>query len=246
MQNHSLVHATRHAGTPRGRTQHVSAALPFIADVKNGTSYASWHVWSESTMKESRFMPMPRKAAVRIYYKALQWNGRGKVPGRHGGLLGMPALLVLHTMIFDFLNHKTGRLFPGYDAIKRKTRLCRQTVARALVRLKELGIIHWQRRCMADTDEHGRFFLRQRTNAYAVLPASQWHGYVDDEPPPQPHPDTWGSAPPLPSLIEQASADIHGGDTRRTVLSRLDADPGDRLASGLASLFRTVSGKEHR
>jgi hypothetical protein len=156
----------------------------------------------------------------------------------------MPALIVLQTMIFDFLNHRTGRLDPGYDALKRKTRLCRQTIARALARLKELGIIHWQRRCVPGTDEQGRFILRQRTNAYAVLPSSQWHGFVDDEPPSEPYPETWGAAPPLPSLIEQACTDISGGDTGRTVLSRLDADPGD--ASGLADLFRTVSGKEHR
>lgn len=244
MQNHSLVHATGYAGTPRRRTQHVSGALPFMSDYKDGTSYASWHVWSGSTLKETRFVPMPRKAAARIYYKALKWNGRGKVRGRHGGLLGMPALLVLHTMIFEFLNHRTGRLDPGYDAIKRKTRLCRQTIARALARLKELGIIHWQRRCIPGTDEQGRFILRQKTNAYAVLPPSQWHGFVDDEPPPPPHPETW-AVPSLPSLIEQGCADLHSGDSRKAVLSRLDADPGDALASRLADLFRTVSGKEH-
>src|ERR1035441_2358632 len=97
----------------------------------------------------------------------------------HGGLIGSHVLLVLHTLIFDFLNHRTGRLDPSYSALQRATRLCRQTVAVALARLKELGIINWIRRCREDRDEDGRFALRQETNAYAILPSSQWRGYAD-------------------------------------------------------------------
>ena len=58
--------------------------------------------------EETRFVPMPKKAAIRIYHKAVEWNRRGKLAGCHGGLIGSHVLLVLHTLIFDFLNHAHG------------------------------------------------------------------------------------------------------------------------------------------
>jgi hypothetical protein len=244
MQNHSLVRPTQHANRRRGRTQHITACLPFMADLKKGTSYASWHVWSGSTTQDVKFVPLPRKVATRIYHKAVRWNAQGKIAGRHGGLIGMPALEVLHTLIFGFLNYKTGRLDPGYDAIQRRTRLCRQTVARALARLKALGILHWQKRSRAAKDEYGRFILIQQTNAYGIRPPSQWNGYIDAEPPEPPHPSTWGATPPQPSLIEQAAMDWRDGDSMGSVLSRLSADPGDNLAARVASLFRSVRAQE--
>jgi hypothetical protein len=240
MQTNSLVHATSHADRRKCRTEHVSGCLPFIADVRNGTSYAAWRVWSGSTMKETRFVPMPKKAAIRIYHKAAAWNRRGKIAGKHGGLLGNSTLLVLHTLIFEFLNHKTGRLDPSYSALQRATRLCRQTIASALATLKQLGIINWIRRCIEDRDKAGRFILRQETNAYAILPSSQWTGYVEAPAPEPPHPSAWGACPPLPSLIEQATVDAQHGDSMRAVVKRLDADAGDELALTLASLGRSL------
>src|SRR5437764_1073595 len=110
MQTYSLVHATSQADRRRCRTDHLSACLPFAAEFRNGASYAPWRVWSESTTKDTRFVPMPKKAAIRIYHKAMNWNRSGKLAGRHGGLIGSHVLIVLHTLIFDFLNHATGRL----------------------------------------------------------------------------------------------------------------------------------------
>jgi hypothetical protein len=237
MESHSLVRPTRHAGQRRCRTQHFSA----IAGWKNGASYAPWQVWSESTTRDAPFVPMPKKAAIRIYHKALEWNRRGKLAGRHGGLIGSHVLLVLHTLIFDFLNHTTGRLDPSYNAIQRKTRLCRQTVACALARLKDLGIIHWIRRCREDRDDDGRFVLRQETNAYAILPPTQWRGgYTDPVMPDPPHPTAWGACPPLPPLIEQATAEMREGVSATAALTRLEDDPHDRLAAALASLGRAL------
>jgi len=240
MQSHSLVHPTRYAEQRRGRTQHVSAALPFIADLKNGTSYAPWQVWSGSTTQPTRFVPIPKKAAIRIYHKALEWNRRGKVAGRHGGLIGNHVLMVLHSLIFDFLNHTTGRLDPSYSTLQRATRLCRQTVATALARLKQLGIINWIRRCREDFDAEGRFMLRQETNAYAILPSSQWHGFTDGDMPAPPHPSTWGACPPLPSLIEQACASHQEGGNIGAIVRHLEDDPRDSLAAALAGLGRAL------
>jgi hypothetical protein len=240
MQTNCLVRPTKHAGRVIRQTQHVSACLPFVAEFRNGTSYASWRVWSESTTRETRFVPIPKKAVIRIYHKAVEWNRSGKLSGRHGGLIGSHVLLVLHTLIFDFLNHASGRLDPSYNAIQRKTRLCRQTVARALARLKDLGIINWIRRCREDTDECGRFLLQQETNAYAILPPTQWRGFAEAPEPEPPHPTTWGACPPLPSLIEQSSADMQQGASMAEAVKQLADDPHDRLAAALASLGRAI------
>jgi hypothetical protein len=239
MSSQSLVHLTARAAIPRRRTEHISGALPFIADLKNGTSYASWKVWSGSTTKDARFVPMPKKVAIRTYHKAVEWNRRSKTPGCHGGVIGSHVLLVLHSLVFDFLNHRTGRLDPSYNALQRSTRLCRQTIAGALARLKQLGIISWVRRCYEDWDE-GRFVLRQDTNAYAILPPTQWRNYMDVDLPEAPHPSAWGAAPPLPSLVEQAVEDRNAGASLRSVVENLSDDPLDPLAAALARLGRTL------
>ena len=238
--HNNLVRPTSYAERHRGRTEHLSAALPFISDWKNGTSYAPWQVWSGSTTTEARFVPIPRKAAVRLYYKALEWNRRGKLAGCHGGLIGSHVLLVLHSLIFDFLNHRTGRLDPSYNALQRTTRLCRQTVAKALARLKQLGIINWIRRCTEDRDDCGRFVLRQETNAYAILPTTQWRDYADTDAPEPPHPSAWGACPPLPAIIERATTAREEGGSMAAIVARLDDDPRDTLASALASLGRAL------
>jgi hypothetical protein len=221
-------------------TKHLSACLPFIADVRDGTAYATWPVWSGSTTRQTRFVPMTKNAAMRIYHKAVKWNARSKRAGCHGGVIGSHVLLVLHTLIFEFLNHATGRLDPSYHGIQKKMRLCRQTVAKALAKLRELGIINWIQRCRRDRDEDGRFALRQITNAYAILPATQWRGYVDLAPPETPHPSIWGATPPLPPLLEQAATAVRDGDSMTAIVMRLDDDPGDTLASTLARLGRAL------
>lgn len=243
MTSQNLIHPTPRADIRRGRAQHISGALPFIADLKDGTSYASWKVWSGSTTKDARFVPMPKKVAIRIYHKAVEWNRRSKVPGCHGGVIGSHVLLVLHSLIFDFLNHRTGRLDPSYNALQRSTRLCRQTIATALARLKQLGIINWVRRCCEDWDELGRFVLRQETNAYAILPSTQWRNYMDVEIPEPPHPSAWGAVPPLPSLVEQAVETRHAGGSMRSVVAQLDQDPHDTIAAALANLGRSLGLK---
>jgi hypothetical protein len=107
-------------------------------------------------------------------------------------IIGRTALAALYALLFDFLNHKTGRLDPSLDAIAHKAGCCRRAVVDALARLRDLGLLVWQRRCEEHRDAEGRFRLRQRTNAYGLLPPSQWVGYRDNDPPP-PTPDTLGA-----------------------------------------------------
>ena len=70
--------------------------------------------------------------------------------------------------------------------------------------------------------------LEQETNAYAVLPDSQWRGYRPPQEPPAPAPGTWGEPTPMPSVLAQAAAET--GDLR-AVVGILASDPKDRLAA---------------
>jgi hypothetical protein len=147
-------------------------------------------------------------------------------------------LAVLRRWAFrPFLNYTSGRLDPSYAAIARKANVCERTVANALRRLRELGILNWVRRC-AESRRDGRFVLEQETNAYAVLPASHWRGYREPPEAPPPAPGTWGDHPPLPSLLAQAAAERQAGGTLRGAIGILGSDPTDALAMALARLGR--------
>jgi Helix-turn-helix domain len=193
-----------------------------------GSTYAPWPVWSGSVAKPVRFAPMAKKAAVRLWHRARDLDRGTHEPGRHGGSIGPTGLAVLHALIFDFLNHRTGRLDPSYAALAAKAGVCVRTVATALKRLRELGILNWVRRC-AESWRDGRFVLEQETNAYAVLPESQWQGYR--APPEAPEPE-WGRAPIMPSALVQAAME---GDLAGKVHA-LASDPKDGLAAALARL----------
>jgi hypothetical protein len=112
-----------------------------------------------------------------------------------------------------------------------------RTVATALARLRELGILNWVRRC-AESWQDGRFVLEQETNAYAVLPESQWRGYRPPAEPPGPAPSTWGEPTPVLSALAQAALE---GDLAGKVQA-LAGDPKDGLAAALARLGRSVHG----
>ena len=208
-------------------------------------SYAAWPVWSDSTTKEIRFQRVPKKVATRIYHRARDFDRKTNKAGCHGGAVGPAALKVLEALLFDFLNYTSGQLDPSYAAIARKANVCMRTVGNALRRLKELGIVNWVRRC-AETWQNGRFVLEQESNAYAVLPPSQWRGYKEPPEPTPPAPGTWGDHPPLPSVLEQAVADRRNGSGLRSVISTLESDEGDPLAAALARLGRTLESRNRQ
>jgi hypothetical protein len=202
-------------------------------------TYAPWPVWSGSTTTPIRFAPMPKKAAVRLWHRARDFDRSTHQPGCHGGSVGHAALQVLHSLIFDFLNHRTGRLDPSYAAIARKAGVCVRTVAAALKRLRELGILNWVRRC-AESWQDGRFVLEQETNAYGLLPETQWRGHRPPQEPPGPAPGTWGEPARMPDAVTLVAleADLAGK------VQALSTDPGDALARALASLGRTFMARD--
>src|SRR4051794_28630626 len=175
----------------------ISAVLPAFPGFPSPQPRSPWPVWRNSVADPVRFAATSRKAAAKLWHKARRWDRDTRQPGRHGGVIGRTALGTLYVLLFDFLNHRTGRLDPSLDAIARKAGCCRRAVVDALARLRDLGLLHWQRRCEEARDAEGRFRLRQRTNAYGLLPPSQWIGYRIDEPPP-PDPATLGAPEPIP------------------------------------------------
>jgi hypothetical protein len=82
--------------------------------------------------------------------------------------------------------------------------------------------------------------LEQETNAYAVLPESQWRGYRPPQEPPGPLPGTWGEPTPMLSAVAQAAleADLAGK------VQALAAGPKDGLAAALARLGRAFMARD--
>lgn len=221
----------------------IGELIPGLPMFNGGKTYAAWRVWRDSTTRSVNYRPLPKKQAARIWHKARAFDRATHERGRHGGAIGRTALAVLHALLFEFLNYRTGQLDPSYEGIAQRSGVSRRAVATALQRLKALGMLHWLRRAQEGRDAAGRFTLQQETNAYAVLPPSQWRGYRE---PPEPamHPTEWGAVPPLPALIEQARSAQAEGDNVVNILPRLTADPRDKLAAALASLFSTVTERE--
>jgi len=219
----------------------IAYALPPFPGFAGPRTYAAWPVWRDSTTNRVKFQPLPKKEAARRWHKARRFDRQTHTAGKHGGTIGRTGLQVLYVLLFDFLDHSTGRLEPSYDAIAAKAGVCRRAVAGALRRLKDLGLLHWERRSHPAEDEAGRFRLVQETNAYASLPPSQWRGYIEPPSPPPPHPDTWGAAPPLPDPITQAVEELRHGQ-RQAAFAALACDPADQLAVALARFGRAVFG----
>ncbi len=212
---------------------------------------APWPVWRESLgVHKVKFIPYPKPRVVRWYHQGLKrltlWETRRcalKANGRRTA--AHTAKLVLHTLIFDFYNFRTGQLDPSYEAIAAKAGVGRASVARSLALLKRLGLIDWIRRCFGKTDADGHYQLEQDTNAYRLVPSSEWSEPAGDTTPP-PKGDAWGAKPPLPDLFAQADLDdrdaaaagVSAGDRQRRKIAVLESDPNDWLAAMKARALR--------
>jgi hypothetical protein len=219
-------------------------SLPGFDSLRPKT-YAAWPVWRDSTTKKVRFSPLPKKQAVKQFHKARDFERQTRQPGKQDGALGRSGLGVMHTLLFDFIDYATGRLEPSLAAIACKACMSVSSVKRGLANLKAAGVLNWIRRAGETRDEKGRFCLKQDTNAYGVLPPSQWLGFIDRPEAPPPHPSTWGATPPLPSVIAQAVAERQDGASFEATIKRLEDDPGDGLAAVLASFGRLVLEREN-
>jgi hypothetical protein len=200
-------------------------ALPPLPGFDSSKSYAAWPVWSGSTTAEIKWPKVIKEAVIDWYHKAQSWNAAKEIAGRYGGTLGSSCMRVLECLSFKFQNYKSGRLDPSYEGIAAATGLGRSTVAAALARLKQYGLIHWQQRSAHHWHDDGRFELKRITNAYMLIPPSQWRGVKLPPDPEPPDPGTWGDHPPLPSVIEQAITEKNEGGSFAAQLARLEDDP---------------------
>jgi hypothetical protein len=203
-------------------------------------TYAPSPVWSESTTAEVKFLPLSKKQAVKLYHRARDFERRTRQPGQQDGAIGRNGLAVLHALIFGFLNFRTGRLDPGYEAIAREACISVRSVARGLRNLKLSGILNWVRRC-SESIKNGRFTLEQETNAYAIIPSSQWRGYNEPPQAPPPQSGTWGDHPcGMRHPLTEAVTEQHLGGTREAVIRQLELDDENGPAAALARLGRAM------
>jgi len=203
-------------------------------------TYAAWPVWRKSTTKEVKFQPMPKRRAVKLWHDARRFERQTRQPGFQDGAIGRNGLAILHALLFDFLNYASGALYPSWAEIAGKACISPRSVGRGLVKLKAAGVLNWLRRCVEDWID-GRFTLRQDSNAYAVLPCSQWRGYSAPPPAPPPDPGTWGDHPPMGRAIDVAVAVAREGGDVAARVAALESDAGDGLAAALARLGRAVT-----
>jgi len=220
----------------------IAYALPPLPGFTPPQTYAAWPVWRDSTTWEVKFQPMPKKQAVKLYHKARAFERQTRQPGKQDGALGRNGLAVLHALIFDILDYATGRLDPSYAKIAKKACISVRSAARGLASLKAAGVLNWLRRC-AESWRDGRFCLEQETNAYAVLPTSQWRGYHELPEAPAPQPGTWGDHPPR-NIMAEAAEDCRAGSTGAAIaaLSAAGEYGGNTLAAALAGLGRAILG----
>jgi len=220
----------------------IAALLGSAVDVPGQESRAPSPCWSDSTTKPAKWQRMTKDAAKEIYRQAEDFERQTRQPGRQDGAIGRNGLAVLRALIFGFLNYKTGQLDPGYESIAKRGCISERSVARGLVKLKAAGVLNWVKRC-TPIIEAGRCILEQLSNAYALLPVSQWRGYrptPKHSPPPRPEPGTWGDHPPLPDAITAALIERREGGTGRGFIDALESDPGNPLANALARFGRAL------
>jgi hypothetical protein len=203
-------------------------------------TYATWPVWHDSTTKEVKFQPMKKKEAAKLWHKARDFERQTRQPGKQDGAIGSAGLKVLHSLLFDSLNYVSGALYPSYATIAENAATSVSSVWRGLKKLKEAGVVNWLRRCKEEYID-GRFTLTQESNAYAVLPSSQWNGFSEPPPAPPPEAGTWGDHPPLPSGLDLASIVRSEGGNLTAQIAALEGDASDPLARALAGLGRLMN-----
>lgn len=204
------------------------------------TDHATWPIRANSGDELIKFTPLSKKRAVRLYRNARDFERQTRQPGRQDGTLGRNGLKVLEALVFDFLNHATGQLWPCIAEIARKAGIGERSVRRGLDSLNAAGIVQWQRR-KASIMARGQILWFQLSNAYHVRSVEYWRGYKAPVEPPPPHGDTWGATPPLPSGLERA-LQMEGDRSQisPTLLAALEEDPHDPLQLALARMARAL------
>ena len=233
------------AALPQGRRRMLplGAAIGAVQAALGLADQAPWPVWSGSTRKPVSFQPMTRREAVRRWHDARHFERQTREKGKQDGALGRNGLAVLHVLLFDFLNHRTGQLDPTRATIARAANISIRSVDRGLEKLKAAGVLNWIRQCVEDIED-GVYRLRQKASAYFVLAQTHWRGFWQQPEAPAPDPETWGKTPPLPDPIAMAGIIRAEGGSHAAQIEALQADPRDDLAGSLARLFGLIEARK--
>jgi hypothetical protein len=191
-------------------------------------TYAAWPVWGNSTSGEVRFQSMSKRQAHRLWHEAREFERQTREPGRQDGILGRNGLAIVHVLLFDFLNYRSGRLDPSHKEIAEKANISESSVDRGMVKVKAAGVLTWLRRCVEAVAADGSFLLRQISNAYHVCSTANWKGYKPREVSPSPDPSCWGARPP-----DDPYAEAKGDMVARLMVLEAEAKAG----SGVAGVY---------
>lgn len=100
-------------------------------------------------------------------------------PGHYGGFLGSNPIRVYWYLVFRSLF--SGIPCPSYETIGRELKIGKTTVAKCIKRLSEVRLINVVNRFDIKTDEKtGKAMPMQTSNAYFLLPPSQWKRAGDE------------------------------------------------------------------
>ena len=111
---------------------------------------------------------LDRNQRAKLWVIAQSMERLTKPKGSRNGCLGYIGLTVLNALLFGFLNANSGRCDPSYDALQKKTSLCRGSIAKAIDLLEAAGLVTVTRRMMRFKDERGILVTRQISNAYVL------------------------------------------------------------------------------
>jgi hypothetical protein len=186
---------------------------------------------------------MTKRAAKQLYWHLEQFERQTRAPGRQDGAIGRNGLAVVRALLFKFMNWRTGRLDPSQAKIADAAAISESSVERGLAKLQAAGVVNWLRRCVPVVGPLGGFLMRQISNAYAVLPSTQWKGYRAPEGMDatrflpaasyrMPEPGTWGDHPPVDPYGEAKAA--------RDMPGRIAALEAEISTSGIAGIYARV------
>jgi hypothetical protein len=212
---------------------------PDAARMPPDAQRAPWPVWSGSTRNPVRFMPMPRREAVKTWHDLRRFERQTKPRGRQDGALGRNGLAIARTFLFIFMDRATGAIEPTRAEIARAADISIRSVDRGLAKLRAARACVWIRQC-AERIENGIYSLAQKASAYFLCPQSHWRGFRPCPEPAAPYPETWGRTPPLPDPIAAACQAYTAGAGLAGMIAGLEGDPRDELATKLARWGRGV------
>lgn len=104
---------------------------------------------------------LDRNQKAKLLHMAERLERVTKRKGRRNGVLGIPAMIVLRTLLLKF-HGQAGLCCPSYSTLQRATGLCRQSIANAVARLRAAGLLRVTGRLVRTADR-----FRQTSNLYS-------------------------------------------------------------------------------